>query len=65
MIAYRQDDLAIFLLGFAKNERANIDDDELEDLRGQARVFFGLTPNQIEAAIGDDELMEVNYGDEA
>jgi hypothetical protein len=33
VIAYRQGDLAVFLLGFAKNERANIDDDELEDLR--------------------------------
>ena len=41
VIAYRHGDLAIFLLGFAKNERANIDDDELEDLRGQARAFFG------------------------
>ena len=64
VIAYRQGDLAIFLLGFAKNERANIDDDELEDLRGQARIFFGLTANQIEAAIADDELMEVSDGDQ-
>jgi hypothetical protein len=64
VIAYRRGDLAIFLLGFAKNERANIDEDELDDLRGQARAFFGLSAEQIEAAIAEDELMEVDYGDE-
>ena len=65
VIAYRQGDMAIFLLGFAKNERANIDDDELEDLRAQARVFFGLTSDQIEAAIADAELMEVSDGQQS
>lgn len=63
MIAYRQGDMAVFLLGFAKNERADIDDDELVVLRNQARAFFGLTMAQIEAAIADDELQEVIYGD--
>ena len=64
VIAFRRGDLAIFLLGFAKNERGNIEDDELEDLKGQARAFFRLTMDQIEAAIAEDELMEVDYGDE-
>lgn len=64
VIAFRRGDLAIFLLGFAKNERGNIEDDELEDLKGQAQAFFRLTMDQIEAAIAEDELMEVDYGDE-
>ncbi len=34
VIVYRRSELAVFLLGFAKNERANIDDDELEDSEG-------------------------------
>ena len=38
VIAYRQGDLAIFLLGFAKNERANISADELEELKMQAQA---------------------------
>ena len=59
VIAYRHGDLAVFLLGFAKNERANIDDDELEELKRQARVFLGLSEDQIEAAIAEDELTEV------
>ena len=64
MVAYQQGDRAIFLLGFAKNARANIDDDELDVLRGQARVFLRLTADRIEAAIGVGELTEVEYDDE-
>ena len=64
VIVYRRGDLAVFLLGFAKSERANIDDDELDVLRGQARAFLRLSTDQIEAAIATDELTEVSYGDE-
>ena len=64
VIAYRRGALAVFLLGFAKSERANIDDDELEELRGQARTFLRLSTDQIEVAITTDELTEVSYGDE-
>ena len=64
VIAYIVGDKAFFLFGFAKNERGSIEDDELEDLKGQARAFFRLTMDQIEAAIAEDELMEVDYGDE-
>jgi hypothetical protein len=64
VVAYRRGNLAVFLLGFAKSERANIDDDELEELRGQARVFLRLNGDQIEAAIAAEEVTEVSYGDE-
>jgi len=64
IVAYRHGHRAVFLYGFAKSARANIDDDELEDLRGQARAFFGLSRDQIEAAIVEDELMEVEYDEE-
>jgi hypothetical protein len=33
MLIGMRSDLAIFLFGFAKNERENIDDDQLKDLR--------------------------------
>ncbi len=64
VIAYRRGDRAIFLLGFAKNERANIDDDELEELRGQARSFLRLSMDQIEALVAEDELTEVSHGED-
>ena len=62
MIAYRRADRAIFLLGFAKNERDNVDDEELKAL---ARGFLRLNEDQIEALIAADELMEIRYEEDA
>jgi hypothetical protein len=42
VIAYRRGDRAIFLLGFAKNERDNVDDEELDELKALARGFLRL-----------------------
>lgn len=64
VIVYRHGELAVFLLGFAKSDRANIEDDELETLKGQARTFLRLNEDQIDAAVAEDELTEVNHGDE-
>ncbi len=65
VIVYRRGDLAVFLLGFAKSARANIGDNELEDLREQGQVFLRLSEVLIEAAIAEDELMEVDYDGES
>jgi hypothetical protein len=59
VLVYRRDDLAVFLVGFAKNDRGNIDEDELEDLRDQAKVFLRLSREQIRAAMNAGEMMEV------
>jgi hypothetical protein len=64
VIAYHRRGRAIFLLGFAKNERANVDDAELAELKGQARAFLGLRTDQIMTLIAAGELMEVSYGEE-
>ena len=63
VIVYRRGDLAVFLLAFAKNNRGNVDDDELVDLKGQARVFLRLSMKEISASIAADELAEVEYGE--
>ena len=59
VIAIRRGDLAVFLYGFAKNERSNIDGDELEELRRLAHRFLGLTAEQIDALIAENELTEI------
>jgi len=42
IIAYRRGDRAVFLFGFAKSERANLDDDELSYLRRIGRSYLSL-----------------------
>ena len=64
VIAIKRGDRAVFLYGFAKNERGNIDDEELEEFRQLARGFLGLTVQQIAALIADNELMEVTDDDD-
>ncbi len=64
VIAIKRGDRAVFLYGFAKNERSNIDDEELEEFRRLARGFLGLTAKQIAALIADNELMEVTGDDD-
>ena len=64
VIAVRRGDRAVFLYGFAKNERSNIDADELEEFRRLARGFLGLTAPQIAKLLAENELMEVTDDDD-
>jgi hypothetical protein len=49
---------------FAKKDRANIDDDELEDFRILAKSYATLTENQIAQLLKEKDLMELCHGDE-
>jgi hypothetical protein len=49
----------VFFYGFAKNERDNIDDRELNDLKILARQFLALSDAQIATALAEAELREV------
>ena len=64
IIAYRRGSRAVFLFGFAKSERENLDDDELAHWQRVGRAYLGLDDDGLEAAIAADELMEVSYGEE-
>jgi len=63
VLAFRRGERSVFLYGFVKSERANIDDDELEALRDIARTYLELDAQKIEAAIAAGELLEVGYGE--
>jgi hypothetical protein len=64
VIAYRHGDRAVFLYGFAKNERANLDGDELGGWQRVGRDYLGLDDDELKAAVAASELAEVNYGGE-
>jgi hypothetical protein len=63
LLAYKSGDRAFFVYGFAKNARANIKADELDGLKKLAKELLGYTDHQLEQAIGNGALIEVN-GDE-
>jgi hypothetical protein len=64
VIAYRRDERAVFPLGFAKSDKANIEDDELTELKKKGRAHLTLSNEQMEALLIDEDLMEVDH-DEA
>ena len=47
VIAYRASQRSVFLYGFAKSERDNIDGKELDDLKKLARHYLSYTDEQI------------------
>jgi hypothetical protein len=59
IIAVRASHRSVFLYGFAKSERANIDDRELQDLKTLARHYLGFSDLQIARALEEGELREV------
>jgi hypothetical protein len=55
-------DRSVFLFGFAKNERENIEDAELVTLRQIAGTFLKASNADIERALQDGTLIEVRHG---
>ena len=64
ILVFRTGSLAIFLTGFAKNERENISADDLEDLKIIARQWLSF-PERIEADVAAGILNEVNNDKES
>ena len=64
LVAYRAGSRAVFLYAFAKNERENIDPDELLTLREIGAGGLAANARQIERAVDEGTLQEVAYGDE-
>jgi hypothetical protein len=58
-LAFRQGDKAFFIVGFAKNERANIGVKDLAALKLLARELLSYTNYALTKAIKAGELIEV------
>ncbi len=60
LIAFRSETRAVFLFGYAKNDRDNIDDSELRDLRKAAHAYMSLSETEIQEAVAARKLKEVD-----
>ena len=59
LIAFKVDNKAFFIYGFAKNKRANITPLELQALKMYAKELFGYTDDELEHAVTTNKLIEV------
>jgi hypothetical protein len=62
IVAYRAKARAIFLFGFAKNERENIGKDELQFLRTLAENWLAADAGKIRSEVAAGNLEEVEHG---
>ena len=60
LLAYKVNDKAFFVYGFAKNARANISIDELKALKHLAKELLNYSDKGLTEAIEYGELIEVN-----
>jgi hypothetical protein len=65
LLAFRSKDRAIFLYGFSKSERDNIEDDELATLQEIAAGWLAADAQQIDHAIANKILLEVQNDQDA
>ena len=64
IVGYRVKDRAVFLLGFAKNERENIEDNELLSLRETAERWLAADASRIKKELELGNLQEIDHGEE-
>ena len=60
LVATNKGDRWVFVFGFPKNERSNIDKDEEQALKGVSAHLLSLTAQAIGKAQRTDELIEVD-----
>ncbi|MDZ7832988.1 MAG: type II toxin-antitoxin system RelE/ParE family toxin [Desulfobacterales bacterium] len=59
IICYKKGDRAIFIHGFAKNEKSNLSKKELIAFKELSKILLRLTPEEITIAIDNKDLIEV------
>jgi len=64
LVAYRSGHAVFFMYGFPKNQRANIESDELKALRLLAKELLGYSEQGLARAVDAGELIEVNNNGE-
>lgn len=60
IIFFRVGERAFFVLGFAKNELANIGDDDLKILKRTAQATLAFTDMEVETLLKTENLIEIN-----
>jgi hypothetical protein len=61
ILAFKHENRAVFMYGFAKNERDNLTSTEEKVYKRLAKEFLSMTNQQISTLLTNGELFEVKY----
>lgn len=64
ILVFRAGNRAVFVYGFAKSDRENIDDDELAAFRRLAAELLALSQDLLDALVANGTLVEVDCDDD-
>lgn len=64
LVFFRKGDRAVFVFGFAKNDKANLEGHELAAFKKAAKIVLALNQAQIDVEVNAGRLIEVKDGDE-
>jgi hypothetical protein len=64
VVAFKQGDKAFFIYGFAKNERGNVNEKELQALKLLAKELLGYTATSLDKALRVGELIQIEVDDD-
>src|SRR5688572_3819795 len=60
LVFFRHEERAIFAFGFAKSDKANLNEAELRTYKQAAKIVLALTQAQIDTEVREGRLFEVN-----
>lgn len=61
LIAYRPKTRSVFLFGFAKSARGNVDEDELATARDVAEAWLEADGRALALAVAEGVIQEIDY----
>jgi hypothetical protein len=61
LIAFKKNERIVFLFGFSKNDRENIDESEEEIYKSLANHYLSMNEVILHRMISEKKLIEVNY----
>jgi hypothetical protein len=60
-LAFKDKDRSLFIFGFSKNDRENLDDDEKELYKNLSKIYLGSSIRDLEGMCVKGLLLEVYY----
>ena len=62
ILASNLGDRWVFMFGFAKNERDNVDDDELRLMKRLTSAFLEMDDRMLKQALTSGDILEIHHG---
>ena len=60
LVVFKSELMAVYIYGFAKSDRDDINPKELKNLKRAAKIYFSMTPIQLAERIGRGQLVEID-----